>query len=289
MKSRYYYVYYSYEEWGRGYIGKRACKCPPDEDKCYFGSFSDATFKPTEKIILAVFDNEKEAVEMEVQLHSFYQVDRNLHFANKARQTSSRFICSGNWKGKTHSPETKNKLSKINKGRKMTKESLEKIRKSKLNRRWWTNGKEQKSVAESPGAEWCKGKMLEGTTKGGGYWNNGVEQVFIKPPKTLPVGSEWSRGKLNKKPPRERRKKLFEEPFRSASLTEDFIERAKIVKKELGLARIGDGVVWVWKNAVEDERRRLLLSESGVKSVTLPKEIYCEINVTKTLLKLGND
>jgi hypothetical protein len=27
--SKYFYVYYSYEEFGRGYIGKRECKCLP--------------------------------------------------------------------------------------------------------------------------------------------------------------------------------------------------------------------------------------------------------------------
>lgn len=27
--EKYFYVYYSYEEFGRGYIGKRECKCLP--------------------------------------------------------------------------------------------------------------------------------------------------------------------------------------------------------------------------------------------------------------------
>jgi hypothetical protein len=44
-----YYVYYSYELWGRGYIGKRECMCLPEEDVKYFGSFTDKTFEPTEK------------------------------------------------------------------------------------------------------------------------------------------------------------------------------------------------------------------------------------------------
>jgi len=49
--KKYFYVYYSYEPWGRGYIGKRECWCLPEEDTKYFGSFRDKTFKPTEKII----------------------------------------------------------------------------------------------------------------------------------------------------------------------------------------------------------------------------------------------
>jgi len=89
--SNYYYVYYSYEEWGRGYIGHRGCNCLPEKDTKYFGSFTDKTFKPTQKIILDTFKSKEEAVIAEISLHSFYQVDINLHFANRAKQTSSGF------------------------------------------------------------------------------------------------------------------------------------------------------------------------------------------------------
>jgi hypothetical protein len=83
---KYFYVYYSYEPWGRGYIGKRECWCPPEEDSKYFGSFHDKTFKPTEKIILEVFSTRKLAYEAEVALHKFYNVKNNYHFANKTNQ-----------------------------------------------------------------------------------------------------------------------------------------------------------------------------------------------------------
>lgn len=86
-----FYVYYSYEEWGRGYIGRRECRCLPEEDVKYFGSFKDKTFKPTQKIILATFETREEMCQAEVNLHAFYEVDVNPHFANKARQTSSKF------------------------------------------------------------------------------------------------------------------------------------------------------------------------------------------------------
>lgn len=49
--KKYFYVYYSYEEFGRGYIGKRECKCLPEEDIKYFGSYKDKSFRPTKKII----------------------------------------------------------------------------------------------------------------------------------------------------------------------------------------------------------------------------------------------
>lgn len=94
-----YYVYYSYEPWGRGYIGKRECWCLPEEDVKYFGSFTDKTFKPTEKIILETFDNVKDAMQAEVDLHEFYQVDKNPHFANRARATTTKFYYSARGKG----------------------------------------------------------------------------------------------------------------------------------------------------------------------------------------------
>lgn len=98
--NKYFYVYYSYELWGRGYIGKRECKCLPEEDVKYFGSFSDKSFKPTEKIIIQTFDTVEEARQAEVILHEFYQVDKNPHFANRARATSTAFYYSVS--GKDH-------------------------------------------------------------------------------------------------------------------------------------------------------------------------------------------
>jgi hypothetical protein len=55
------------------------------------GSFSDKTFKPTEKIVLAEFGSAEKALAAEIALHHFYEVDTNPHFANKARQTSDKF------------------------------------------------------------------------------------------------------------------------------------------------------------------------------------------------------
>jgi hypothetical protein len=90
MAQKWHYVYYSYEQWGRGYIGKRTSKVPPEQDS-YMGSFTDRTFKPSHKIVLAEFKSAKEALLAEIALHHFYEVDINPHFANKAKQSSDKF------------------------------------------------------------------------------------------------------------------------------------------------------------------------------------------------------
>ena len=82
------YVYYSYEEWGRGYIGSRS-KDPDGDD--YLGSFSDSSFQPTHKIVLAEFDDYYGALAAEIELHEFYDVARNPHFANRCCATSTGF------------------------------------------------------------------------------------------------------------------------------------------------------------------------------------------------------
>jgi hypothetical protein len=84
------YVYYSYEECGRGYIGKRTSKVPPNEDP-YLGSFTDKTFKPTRKTVIATFESAEKAYEAELALHRLFKVDKEPHFANKVVLSSPRF------------------------------------------------------------------------------------------------------------------------------------------------------------------------------------------------------
>ena len=119
------YVYYSYEEFGRGYIGCRTCKCLPEEDN-YLGSYHDKTFNPSHKIILETFSTREEALEAEVNLHRFYQVDKNPHFANKARQKTTGFYYSA--KGVVRSDEYKKKMSERLKGREIKPEWIEKLK-----------------------------------------------------------------------------------------------------------------------------------------------------------------
>ena len=90
--KEYYYTYYSYEEWGRGYIGSRRCKCLPVKDINYFGSFTDKTFRPTQKIILKDdYATREEAYADEIILQEYYKVAENPHFANKSYQNSTKF------------------------------------------------------------------------------------------------------------------------------------------------------------------------------------------------------
>ena len=123
--SKHFYVYYSYEEFGRGYIGSRGCKCLPEEDSKYYGSFWDKTFKPTGKIILAEFDNRRDAYDAEVVLHKFYDVVNNPHFANQSRALTSGFTTEGlsTFKGRKHSEESKKKIGAASKGRKPSEET----------------------------------------------------------------------------------------------------------------------------------------------------------------------
>ena len=121
-----YYTYYSYEEWGRGYIGSRpsGCECNPEED-LYMGSFKDKTFTPTNKIILGVYSTPQECLEAEVTLHEFFKVDINPHFANLARQTSTGF---------TSLVKTKEHCKRISEARMGQKPSAESIQKRQQNR-----------------------------------------------------------------------------------------------------------------------------------------------------------
>ena len=107
--KKHFYTYYSYEEWGRGYIGSRECKCLPSKDVEYFGSFSDKTFKPTQKIIIQTYSSKEEAVADEVKLHNFYEVHINLHFANRSKQTSAKFYFDST--GIIRSVQTREKIS----------------------------------------------------------------------------------------------------------------------------------------------------------------------------------
>jgi hypothetical protein len=90
--NKYHYTYYSYEEWGRGYIGSRTCNYLPEEDVDYFGSFKDKTFKPTQKIILkSDYATREEAYADEIILHDYYDVANNPHFANRSNITTTKF------------------------------------------------------------------------------------------------------------------------------------------------------------------------------------------------------
>ena len=134
--KKYFYVYYSYEEYGRGYIGSRSCECLPEEDINYFGSFKDKNFRPTEKIILEIFDSVEQVLEAECLLHDFYEVDKNPHFTNRAKQTSKKFYYITpienmiGEKNPAKRPEVREKLSAARKKRITTDETKRKMSES---------------------------------------------------------------------------------------------------------------------------------------------------------------
>lgn len=189
------YIYYSYEEFGRGYIGVRSTKLDPSEDK-YLGSFRDKSFKPTHKIVLLTFETREEAIAAEIELHAYFDVGRNPHFANKAKQTSTGFDTEGVAKSKEHrrkismsnkgktrseeakqkyreaflnkpiSEETKKKMSAAKTGKKhplfgktRSKEFIRKVSEHRKSCKWWNNGKCNTITKECPGPEWKPGRI----------------------------------------------------------------------------------------------------------------------------------
>jgi hypothetical protein len=75
------FVYNSYEEWGRNYIGVHSTE---NLDDGYLGSYVDPTFTPVGKDILEFFETRDEACEAEMKLHRFFDVANNPAFANQA-------------------------------------------------------------------------------------------------------------------------------------------------------------------------------------------------------------
>lgn len=88
------YVYLLLGEDGRYYYGVRSCSCEPSEDQ-YMGSFSDQAFRPKRKRILSVWGSREEAIAEEIRIHSAREVAVNQRYANKAKQTSTRFDTAG--------------------------------------------------------------------------------------------------------------------------------------------------------------------------------------------------
>lgn len=109
--QKWHYVYYSYELGGRGYIGKRSSSVPPDQDP-YTGSFTDKTFKPTHKVVIALFNSAEEAIRNEIALHRLFRVDTSEHFANKVIQPSPDFFNRGGRFGRRKKLKAQKKIIK---------------------------------------------------------------------------------------------------------------------------------------------------------------------------------
>jgi hypothetical protein len=159
---KHFYVYYSYEEYGKGYIGSRVSKLPPHKDIDYLGSFSDKNFKPTQKIILEVFANKEEALDAEKKLHKFYDVKNNPHFANRSNLTTTCFS----------PPQEKQKFRITNKGFKSSFiksiKNNKSIRKVAIELGMGLNGSTYQSIKR-----WIKLLNLDTSHFTGQSWNKG--------------------------------------------------------------------------------------------------------------------
>jgi hypothetical protein len=194
----YYYVYYSYEEWGRGYIGSRKSICPPEMDIEYLGSFKDTTFKPTQKIILEIFHCYNDALNAEIILHNFYDVAKNPHFANKAKQTSIAFSIEGT----RHSLNTRFKLSKALKGRVLSESHRENLSIACKKRSHPLSGKPLSSGHKEKQKLTYKEIRHQQGTKNSQYgtmWiTNGTKEGSYKIRRTDPIPFGYKKGRVLK-------------------------------------------------------------------------------------------
>jgi len=222
--KKYHYTYYSYEKWGRGYIGCRSCDCLPEEDVNYLGSFYDKTFNPSQKIILETFKTRKDAIRAEIKLHNFYDIAANPHFANKAKQTSTRFTQAGvspseetrkklskAGKGKKRSEETKQKMSKAFSGKYVSEETREKLRQAGLGKklspetirkRQETRRKNYEKGPKRVLSEESKRKISQSIKNLPStiFINDGFTSKRIE--RNIPIPDGWVRGRLPKNPTR---------------------------------------------------------------------------------------
>jgi hypothetical protein len=236
--KKYHYTYYSYEEFGRGYIGKRSCDCLPEEDVKYFGSFSDKTFKPTQKIILETYKTTEEANLDEEILHVFFNVALNPHFVNKYN-AGSKFYTT---------PEESSKIQKRY-WQSLTPEE----RSEKAKKRWEKITPEQRSeIARRSSASRTPEQRSDDAKK---RWKNRTPEQkseFSKKRwenKTSEQRSEFAR-KLNEKQTTEMRK------IKAQNKTPE--QRSEIAKKRdanMSPEERSERTKKGWLNVSEDKRK----------------------------------
>ena len=199
-------VYLSYEtsKIGRGYVGKHSTDNPYDT---YLGSFKDKSFNPSSKLILEYCNTEEGAVLAEMRWQRVLNVVEDPEFANKAYQTSSKFLYdnTGNtasegtkikisesklgeknpFYGKTHTPEIQASITESTRERWKNEEYRKKLVEIHKNRensyfigvtkgmKWWYNPvtTERMRSIESPGPEWVN-QRGEDSRVGKKHWVN---------------------------------------------------------------------------------------------------------------------
>jgi hypothetical protein len=130
----YYYVYrISNLVENKHYYGKRSSKIEPKLDLGikYFSSSTDKEFISSqianpenyEYTVVAYCDTAKEALDLEIYLHEYYNVGVSPRFYNKAKQTATSFSTDG-----IHlTEERKKRLSEVNTGKKLSEEVKRKV------------------------------------------------------------------------------------------------------------------------------------------------------------------
>ncbi len=133
-KYKYYYVYrITNKIHNKHYYGYRSSNTPPSQDIGikYFSSSSDKNFihdqlnnpHDYKYVVVQVFNNREDAHNLEIKLHTKFNVGSNPSFYNRANSTSSKFSITGT----TLSDETKKKMSNAHKGRIVSQETRNKI------------------------------------------------------------------------------------------------------------------------------------------------------------------
>jgi hypothetical protein len=82
---------------GLKYMGVRSCECLPEEDVKYFGSsrHTPTVDNVVSKVILQTYLTRKEAVEAEIAFHALHCVSTSDSFYNKANQKTTGFDTTG--------------------------------------------------------------------------------------------------------------------------------------------------------------------------------------------------
>jgi len=228
----YYYVYRiicthpsSIEKY---YYGFRSCKCLPEKDQYWSSSkyvlnaikiYGSTYFK---KKIIKIFNDRQLALKLEIHLHEKFNVDKNIMFFNKSKQSIWGYNCTGSVnKGKTYEDimgyEKAVKLKKIRsdnaKGKNNSgknnpmygKKHSELVKQKHSIRmsgdchptygfKWITNGIKNKKIDiinSSLEEGWRIGRTHNNkppSPKGKRWFNNGIISILIYSPNSIPEG-----------------------------------------------------------------------------------------------------
>lgn len=137
--GKFHYVYrITNARLNKHYYGTRSSNVEPSKGLgvIYFSSSSDCNFINDQKtnpqdykyVIVSIFNSRKAAIELEIKLHTKFNVGVNTSFYNRAKQTSIFYDKTGIPLSSNH----KDKMSKKLKGRVFSKETLERMRLAQL-------------------------------------------------------------------------------------------------------------------------------------------------------------